>query len=348
MEGGGDLEIRDRDAAYTAEYRIATVDGPEVRRTSERVVVRRPWSSRLEQFDAETPGGGPTVLEVGSFGLRLTGTGPTPLIVALPPGMAPADVRLDTLAEVEQRGFVDRRERRRLDGRECQVLRTADGLFASALTAAPSDDADHIDTCVTADGITVEEAFVQDGRISRIRTLTSYEPVAAEVFAIDGEPVGASDGGGSIQRLTDSSAYPGTMLEAPAPPSGFTKRGRYAVVPPQAENFTDPTREGAIVAGVADVYERGLDAVVVDQGGTLRGVDPFPAPAEGATTLDLGPLGRAEVFVSLRMNELRLLRTGGRYLRVYGTLPITELEAFARTLEERPGGQLTPDPSRPL
>ena len=334
--------------AYRAEYRVEFVDGTKTIVRGERVTVVRPWASSLEQFATASFEGEPTNVELGTFGRRRVGEEGA-LVIALPPAIAPADVRFATLADAVERDMVERREQRELDGRRCQVLRSAAGLYVAALAPIGADE--HIDTCVDKQGIVVEELQVTKGRPTRIRTLTALttERIDGASLVIEGEPTDVREGGGSIIRTTADSRLPGVPFwETQGDPAGFTRRGRYVVVPPQAENFTDPTREGHRLAGMATVWERGIDALVLEQGGTLRGHEPFPPPGEGVSTADLGPLGRAEVIVSLRMNELRVLLTGGRYVRIYGTLPIAELEAFARTLGEVPGGEITSTPEVPL
>jgi hypothetical protein len=105
------------------------------------------------------------------------------------------------------------------------------------------------------------------------------------------------------------------------------------VIPPQPQAEADPTIGSNQLAGTADVYERGADVFLVDQGATLRGADAFkPDPANPRT--DLGPrLGRGEVLIGPRGNEVRVAMKGGRYLRVYGTLPVGELAALAGRLQ---------------
>jgi hypothetical protein len=161
-----------------------------------------------------------------------------------------------------------------------------------------------------------------------------------DLFPSGEATVEATSGGGVMRRLAEGSMPPGPFLVADAIPEGFTTIGRFSVVPPQAENFgADPAREGFRRAQIADVYERGLDVLVVEQGATLGGSPPFE-PDPSSPTLDLGPLGTAEVRYSAIGNQVRAQRAGGKYVQATGTLPPDELAAVLRSLREVPGGEL--------
>ena len=120
------------------------------------------------------------------------------------------------------------------------------------------------------------------------------------------------------------------------PPDGFTRVGRFAIVPPQAERFAASLQDPGIVAGTADVFVRGPDFVVVWQGGTLGGVEAYP-PTDGAAAVDGGPVGRGEVLPSALGTELRFPQEGGRFVHVVGTLQADDLRAVARSLVETEG-----------
>src|SRR5205823_3628561 len=80
----------------------------------------------------------------------------------------------------------------------------------------------------------------------------------------------------------------------PVAPAGFVETGRYAVVPPQPRTPLDPSARLRLVSGVRDVYVRGADVIVVDQGGTLGGVAPF-RPVIGVPTVRT-PAGTGQVL----------------------------------------------------
>ncbi len=110
--------------------------------------------------------------------------------------------------------------------------------------------------------------------------------IPEEVFALGEASIPASKGGGSMRRLKDGSTPPGPFFVADAIPEGFVLRGRYSVIPPQPENFgEDPEREDFRRAMVSDVYERGNDVLVLEQGATFAGHRPSrPTPPTRRST----------------------------------------------------------------
>src|SRR5207249_3361844 len=106
-------------------------------------------------------------------------------------------------------------------------------------------------------------------------TVTVGPAVDSSLFATEGNIPPLSQGGGSFRPVDPASRPPGTFWELPGSlPDGYTRQGRYAVVPPQPENFSNPGLRSNRLAGVSDVLVRGPDVIVVDRGGTLGGVDP--------------------------------------------------------------------------
>lgn len=312
---------------------------------TEVVEVRRPWESRLVRragADASGSNAAQTTTEVGRFGRRSLNSGAAPLVLALPPSLAPADVRADdAVQDAVDGGLVERRERRMVAGRLCQVLRSRSTLAAATLQAATPDE--YGDSCVDDAGLVLEELLVTAGRPSlRTVAVRVEEDVAFadDAFTVTGPEVPVRDGGGSIRRLAPEGGSPDGMLVLPTDPPGFRRRGRYSVVPPQGENFTDVTKAGLRTAGVADVWEQGADAIVLEQGATLRGGPAFASPSPGARTVGLGRLGTGEVTVSFRASEIRVAMPGGRYVRIYGTVPVAELEGMLRNLQPSPPAEL--------
>lgn len=304
--------------------------------TTDRLWVRRPWESRLESWTGAPPGRRRLSEEVAAFAARRSaGDDEAPLVLALSPYVPAGDVRLaPALAAALEAGVVERREVRRVAGRLCQVYRS--GTFFSDTEFTPATADEWADSCVDEAGIVVEEVLFSHGDpiLRRVAVKVEEDPALDGSLFVTGEPtVGVRDGGGFVREADAGTRPEGEFFELPSAPEGFRLRGRYTVVPPQPENFSDPSREFHRVAGTVDVFERGIDIVAVDQGATLGGKDPFVAdPAN--PTVDVGPaLGEAEVLTGPRGNEVRVDRGGGRYLRVYGTLPPGDLASFAGRLE---------------
>ena len=267
-------------------------------------------------------------------------------VLAVGPLVAGPDLRLaPVLDEALARDLIERREQREIQGRRCQVFRFP-GAVSGAVLGSPAQPGEYADACFDETGLLLEEWWVVDDRAIRHRLAIAIDDVApAELAAglIDlrsrATTIPVDRGGGSIRRMAPDSAPPGAFFAAQQPPTGFEHVGRYSVVPPQAEAFTDPDQRDYIITTTADVWRRGIDIVVLDQGGTLGGVKPFE-PVEQGTPVDLGPLGRGEALIGLGGNEVRVVHDPGRFLRVYGTLPTSELAAFAATLVETEGNEI--------
>lgn len=326
--------------SYRIDYRVEGHGGDEVVVTSDRLWVRRPWDSRLEVYRSEQPGGRPDAVQVASFGgFRAEGAGEAEVVVATPPGPPASDVRITAaLPAALEDGRVELVEHRRVAGRTCQVLRTATSLATGDL-APPVGPDDHADTCIDARGLVLEEVLVSDGEVllRRVAIDVAIEPDLEGVSFETGEAtLEVDEGGGFVAETESGSRVPGRFFE-PRDPDGFIRHGRFAVVPPQAENFTELDRLAQRVTYLSDVWVHGADVVVLDQGGTVGNVDPFPGLggvevdlARGPGTLTYG-LGGPVVIVDLG---------GGRFLRARGTVAPDLLVDLLEGLDEVEGGEL--------
>jgi hypothetical protein len=325
-------------------------DGTGGRRvvTTVRWWVRRPFDGRREVLAGEPPGGQLVSLAVTSFGRSLTQTaGNDALVLAVPPQPAVADVRVGpVLSDALRRGALTRAGRRVIAGRPCQVYRIDTSAATGGPLAPPAKRASgYSDMCVDGAGLVLERTDVAGGKRLHdevaVTVAVGARSMSDSLFEAPAPNLDVQHGGGSIRRVDPASRPAGTFYELPAPPTGFRLLGRYAVVPPQPENFKpdDPTRRSARLAGVADVYVRGADVVIVDRGGTLGGVAPF-APQPLATTIDVGALGKGELIASVLVSNARIALSGGHYLRVVGTVPPAQLVLLLRSLQAQPGGEL--------
>lgn len=331
---GSPLELRDVPVAYQITYRVQ--DGSSA--TAERLTVQRPFDSRLETWTGSRPAGEPATTEIASFGRtsRTTAEGQR-LAVAVPPGLASADVRLDgVLDRAVEQGVLDAREQRRVIGRTCQVYRTGQSLRLVELKA-PTATA-FVDVCIDDSGLVLEEV---DGARRRIATDLDLSPeITDETFDVGDRTVSVSQGGGVVAEMSENSRPPSAFFEL-GDDLPLDRIGRYAIVPPQPEAFTDPMQRGRRVAGLADVLAEGPDVITVERGGSLGGGDVI-GPLEGATEVDLGELGTGKLVLTSGGGELSVAQGRGRYVRVSGTVSVAELTAVARGLHEVDGGTLTP------
>lgn len=342
IEDAAPVDVTDSASAYRITYRVAIGGSSEL---VEEVTVRRPFTGETKTSDG---GGNVTGLERLAFGRVITAAHePEPIVFAVGPEPVKMDLRLaPALDEAIDRGWLERREVREVAGRRCQVFRAATTVAGGSLTPPGDHGDEYADVCVDASGLLLEEVWVLDGELLRHRVAVE---VGEDVPASFGEgwtelPVsmGVEQGGGSVRRLQPGSAPPGTFFEARTVPDGFQHLGRFTVVPPQANAFGEGGDRYSVVASTADVWQRGVDVLVVDQGGTLGGNAVYERDPENRT-VDVPGLGEVELVVSLTGNEVRLHRDVGRYVRVLGTLTHDELLDVARSLEETEGTGLVID-----
>lgn len=335
--------------AYRIVYRIENRAAGDLVVETEEVTVRRPFDGRVVDRAGEPPGGrrqSVTVTRFGFFGTDSPRAEPTVLHVPPNPPAGDADP-VDALNAAVGLDRAELRERRRIEAvdRRCQVYRIGGPIAGGALTPIGAVEGEHTDVCIDSSGLVLEEVnVVDDDRVLRRRVAVDVDEspdLGEEAFSgPDAEVAPADEGGGSVLEVEPTSRPPADpFFELPSAPGGFEHRGRYAVIPPQAEAFADPVQRNARVAGVSDVYVGGPDLVVIDQGGTLGRVDAFENHPFGRP-VDVGALGTGELLLGARISEVRVARDGGRYVRVYGTVAPELLLDVIRSLEPRDGGEL--------
>jgi hypothetical protein len=346
LPDGPDLVVERVPSSWRITYLVTTGAGSAASVVTEVVEVRRPFESRVETHLGDTASGEPASVQVSSFGrLRLAGAGGEPSVVAQPVGPPAGDLRIDRLLpDAAEEALLARREHREVAGRRCQVLRSDGPLGSGPLT--PVGAASYADTCVDEAGLVLEEAVVVDGEriVHRIAVEVDEEADLPDGRFETGEPTAPpNQGGGSVLRMVAGSRPPGTfwVLDPADVPRGFEACGRFSVVPPQPESFSDPSRESSIVASTTDVWVSGPDLLLVDQGATLGGGAPFAIGERGR--IDLGDLGTGEVLLDAGGNEVRVVLEAGGFVVVKGTLPVDRLVSVAKSLRAEPGGELEVD-----
>ena len=344
VEGAGPVTIGRTPPSYRVVYRLEEFTGPDAVVSTDKVWVRRPFESRLETWSGPPPGKERLSLQVGAFAARRnesTGS-PKPVVIGVPPATAPSDVRLEpALQPALDAGLLERREVRKVLDRACQVYRSGSLLNASQLTAPTADE--YAESCVDDAGVVLEELLVLDGRIVSRRIATEVEEstnpvvIPSSLFSTGARTLEVKDGGGLVRRMGPGLPPGDFLLIDPASiPAGFEWLGRYNVIPSQPENFSDPSRAGARETSFADVYVRGPDFVVVDQGGTLQGAPPFTVD-EASPKVPMGAFGDAEVRLGGGGVEVRAIRPSGQFIRVRGTLPPADLAAVGAALRPTVG-----------
>ena len=318
---------------YEVRYRIEEVHDDKPESSTARLLVDEPFRSRLE-IRRGTTLVSLRVADLHYLGTR-TSTGSNVLTPA--PGPAVDAVRPDLIVHDES-GDV-----RRIAGRTCEMHQLGSALLDGDGTFTAGDD---VDVCVDERGLILEQLERVDGELTRrwIATSVDTAPSATDadfhLAGVKARP--AKAGGGSVQDIEPTTAPPGSFWQLDAPPPGFTRLGRYAVVPPQGADPDDEKTRAQVVAGVVDVFVRGSDTVVVNQGGTLGHVPPPLPPVTGSAGVDLGVLAKAASSYATPWGaEVRALIPPGRYVLVGGTLPASDLADVARRLHEIQGQGIT-------
>ena len=318
-EGAEDIELGDPITAYEITYRVEERDGDDVTEREATRLVERPFRSRLESGDLVR------VADFGYFGEREAGD-ETEVLTAVPVP-APGDIRADLL-DLDDGGEV-----RRVAGRACQVH-----TFGAQLLVGTVAEGDDTESCIDADGLVLEEIVRDDdGIVTRWTALeVDTAPAATDAdFVLEGVAArSAAEGGGSLRAVEPTSRSVGQFYEIAEVPAGFVLRGRYAVVPPQEANPENERTRAHVIAGVVDVWVRGIDVLVLEQGGTLGRVPPFGGHPNGTPEDELSSQyrGVAESIPGAHANEVRVLLPPGRYVKVTGTLPIADLIEMVASL----------------
>ena len=335
-----DFVIGPAERRHRIVYRVVASDGAV---ETDRFVVDFPFDSRLETARGAPPGGETVSVQIGTIDRLAIGGVDEPATVGRTPGLAPSVIDVAPLLDYAlSAGVLELGEQRMVADRRCQVLRSATTLAAAPLL--PILDDEYAESCVDADGLLLEEALFIDGEEAFRRTAVEVEldpTVADDAFAV-GDPTAPVDQGGGDTTPADPGSAPiGPFLELPAEavPDGYRLLGRYSVIPPQPDRFSDPTMRDGIIAGVADVYVSADDVIVVYQGGTLGQIEAFP-PVEGAEALDVDGLGAGSVVLDARGSEVRVPLDGGRFVHVLGPVDPDLLVEVAGSLVETEGSGL--------
>ena len=338
VESDPGFEIGSREEPYRIVYRVGDLGDDRVEPSVDELWVRPPFESRLETSAEDQQ----RSVQISAVDRLRIGSLDQPLVIARVPGLAVSDVRVrPVLDDAIDAGLLELREQREIAGRRCQVVRSGTTLGTGPLVEITDDE--HADTCIDGEGLLLEEILYLDGEptLHRIATEVDADPeIADDLFETGDISMPADKGGGSSLPVDPDVGAVGPFWTTPGnrPPDGFDLVGRFSIVPPQPERFAAQT-DPAIVAGVADVFVRGHDFVVVWQGGTVGRVDAYPAMPD-APRVDGGDVGEGELHLSTLGSELRFPQPRGRFVHVVGTLPADELAAIARSLTVSEGAGL--------
>jgi hypothetical protein len=339
--GGPPVRVTHVPTSYQAVFRVENRAGKALVVNTEKVWMRRPFQSRIEDWRGPPPGTTRLTLRQSAFGvLASTSEASSPLNIAAPPSVASGDVRIDAVLDEIIRGHYGlRREQREVYGRRCQVYRLGGPVLAGDVTRYEPGKGDFTDVCIDANGIVLEEYWVQDGRLLRRRVATELKidpPIDDKVFAID-VPINPDIHRGLVRRMTGN-PKPSRVgfWTLPHLPHGFETIGRFVVVlSDQALPQVSALEPALTGTSTSDVFVRGPDLLVVDQ-------DPSLAQLVGhegrpSRKVNLGRIKDGELIVDGRMSEVHGRTPDGSFVRLVGTLAPDDLVRLARGLRPLQG-----------
>ncbi len=328
----GILDVVPGPASYRLVYRVEAYDeGGGTTVSTEDISVRRPFDGRVVIREGEPPGAAVRFEGRATFGRYANIEAGASQVAGASPTVALGDIRLDaSLVDLVADGTFLVRERRRALGRECQVYRTGAPLQSVRVTLPT--ESDYVDTCVDGTGLVLEEVTVKAGRA--VQRLTATE-VAGDVvfdpgtFAVEGTPVGLDQGGGSLTPIDTANAPAPAYWTLGAPPEGFEYRGRFELQ--TGGQAAAGSATAAPVTSWLDVYVRGIDFVVVQQGPSAA--EPDSADATTARDVDLGPLGTGRLVLGAMGTTVVAHPAAEGFVQVTGTLRSTALQDITRALQ---------------
>jgi hypothetical protein len=330
------LRVTHVPTTYRAVYRIEN-RAAKLIVTTEKVWVRRPFTSRVETWRGAPPGTKILSTRQSAFGV-LTSESPGSsgsLNIAVPPSLSSGDLRIDiALEEAIHDKTIIRRERREVYGRGCQVYRAGGPVLAGDVERYNPGKGTYADFCVDRNGIVVEEYWVDKGRLIRRRVATDVDvdpSISNRLFDIT-TPENPDIHRGAVERITEEPSKEGLPLwTLPKTPKGFDELGRYGVViSDQAIPRMNVLSPSLAPASTSDVYVRGPDLLVVDQDPSLGRL--ISLERRLTRNIKLDKLKDGKLIVDGRMCEVRAQTPEGSYVRVFGTLEPSELIRFAEKL----------------
>ncbi len=331
---------------YRIVYKVDDWAGGDRVETSDEITVRRPY----EGATVVRRRGSKTLVSERTSGFGQISIGSPSsarVLIEGPPALAVGDLRLDAvLDEAVATGVAARREVREVLGRRCRVYRTYEPVAGGTFSPQPFTALEYADSCIDASGLLLEEVWVTDGRVLRHRLASDLDlspKIGTDDFAPFGKLLKPDEGGGSIREVDPSSRVATEGFFEPAGVGeGFERRGRYAVVPAQRKELTaedqaerplEKAGKGRIGA-VSDIWERGADVVIIEQGASNDGSSVFKIE-DGAPTITVDGVGRGQVIIDGRLSEIRFpIGPSGRYVRVMGTVGVSALETIAHSLHD--------------
>lgn len=314
--------------SYRIVYETEFADSPAF---EEVLQVQRPFRSRLDN---------PTNSRSSDLGELVTGGEDGAVRIQVPIVPAGDDVRPSAVIDAAiDAGHLELLGTDRVAGRACRMIRFGGPVASGFLVPVGTEPDEFADVCIDGAGLVLSESWSIDGEVVRTRRAVEVTTGIPRFDTLEADrELAAREGGGAV-RPTAAEEDPGfaEYWVLPDVPAGFEHLGRWAVVPPDPDLDATPGEPRVPgTAFVTDVWTRGGDIVILDQGAAVRG-DSVPFDDRALTEQRrAGALGEVEVVWDLRMSEVRSRRDDGGFVRVAGTLPPDQLVAIAATLRLEP------------
>jgi hypothetical protein len=311
-----------RAAAFRVVYKVTDTAGPEPQISTDVIQVGEPWNGLLEHRDGPPPG--TTVLSSTvqnqrfTFNTAQTSTGFATRRIPGALTTAPSPEALEAAATA---GLIDRSGDATVAGEPC----TRWTYKASNTVLAKGTPDENVESCVTADGVSLREAITLRGRVVRVAEAVQVDrspPVTPDTFQTGRDP---STGQGqplleSEQQVTEG-ARSGKGIVRAGVPEGFRVTSQVTVDRQAGENSPP-------IKLYVQAFESGIDLVTTEQV-TTPGSPPWSA--DEGQSVDLGGKSTGRIVYRTGWAEVRVT-FGATSVRVTSPRPALAL-AVARTLK---------------
>ena len=322
---------------YRVVYEVTTPDGT----TTEEHIVHRPFGAAVIQRDGHGAITAERWSALGELVTRSAGAKAVSVSTAIAPSASDArpDLFADDLVKV---GRMTAGAPGEVGGRACtRASQPQNVVTQGGATAASGKNGSlpvKVTSCSDRQGIVLEERWASAGGTTLLTKRAIELQLGSDVPAIripSADPLSAAQGNGAVRKLASNEAVPFPETFHLVAPKGFTFVGRYAVVPVRLAQggAAVPAQPG--VALYTDVWRRGPDLLLLDQGATTTGSAPFDAKS-ALGPVEVPGVGTATLAVDLQLAEVRFIRPHGGFARLAGTIDPKDLVTIADTLTVAP------------
>ena len=280
-------------------YRVTEYAGPAPVVNTEVVEARRPFEVHDESRAGPPPGGEILSGSVQNrqFFWDLTTGGAVQFGLMRSPGIETHDVSLGILRDAARRGRVRELGRLSLLGRSC--TRFSYFQFRPAPLSPPTRR-EHVDPCVTDDGILLREDWMAVGKLARVREAVEVDTAPRfddSRFFIGRTPEAgaAASAFASQQAVQEGKAPNGTVLRSRLP-AGFTVDRRATVA-------GSGSGGGRPHTAYVESYLHDSEAAILEQG-SVSGTDP-PWLTDQGQKVPAGRFGQGRLLMFVDEVELR-------------------------------------------